>query len=174
MIGRTIQQVQAGLHSKKKKEEREKERDFIDSRFSGAQRGLSYGAASHKDIAVIAQQKQKLNHMALVADVAKHSMVLQSKQDRLKNLQNMIQQAQDLGMKTLAKKHMQKAEILLDDIEKEEKTIINLSAHNKDNIAAAQVNLFLKQGAEAMGLRTEMSCFTKTKLFNDDDEDNDE
>ena len=59
-------------------------------------RGLSYGATSHKELAVIAQQKQKLGHMALVANVAKHSTVLQSKQDRLKTLQHMIGQEMSL------------------------------------------------------------------------------
>ena len=63
---------------KEEKKEKARQRDFHTAGLDGV-RGLSYGATSHKELAVIAQQKQKLGHMALVANVAKHSTVLQSK-----------------------------------------------------------------------------------------------
>lgn len=126
-------------------------------------RGLSYGATSHKELAVIAQQKQKLGHMALVANVAKHSTVLQSKQDRLKTLQHMIGQEMSLGMNDKARSHMRIANKLLEEIEQEEKVIIDLSNDDVNDSAANQVDLFLKRGAEAMGLNTNKNI--KKKLF---------
>jgi len=105
--------------------------------------------------------------MALVANVAKHSTVLQSKQDRLKTLQHMIGQEMSLGMNNEARSHMRIANKLLKEIEQEEKVIIDLSNddvnNDVNNSAADQVDLFLKRGAEAMGLNTNKNI--KKKLF---------
>ena len=101
--------------------------------------------------------------MALVANVAKHSMVLQSKQDRLKTLQHMIGQEMSLWMNDEARSHMRIANKLLKEIEQEEKVIIDLSNDDVNDSAADQVNLFLKRGAEAMGLNTNKNI--KKKLF---------
>ena len=147
---------------KEEKKEKARQRDFHTAGL-GDVRSLSYGATSHKELAVIAQQKQKLGHMALVANVAKHSMVLQSKQDCLKTLQHMIGQEMLLRMNDEARSHMRIANKLLEEIEQEEKVIIDLSNDDVNDSAANQVDLFLKRGAEAMGLNTNENI--KKKLF---------
>ena len=58
---------------------------------------------------------------------------------------------------------MRIANKLLEEIEQEEKVIIDLSNDDVNNSAANQVDLFLKRGAEAMGLNTNKNI--KKKLF---------
>jgi len=137
-------------------------------------RGLAYGVASHKEVALVAQQRQKIDQIDQTNKIAAHSTVLKSKQDRLKSLQEMMKAAASIENEVLIKKYMDQCDELMEDIAKtEEATLSVVQAKSRDDMSASITETFLKRGADSMGVKLNATKKRKkgSRLFSDSDDD---
>ena len=113
-------------------------------------RGLAYRSANFKELAVISQQRQKLEQMLHGSSVVQHSASLSSMQGRLKSLGQLARLHSDMGSNAAAEDVMNQITALLREVEKAENEMKSLKSGVSNSAA---VDLFLKQGAVAMRLK---------------------
>ena len=154
------------------KKEKESARDYAVA--NGDQsRGLAYGAASHKELALVEQNERKLNQQELATEIAVLSSLLQSKHNTLKSDNDLLSNMMKLGMEEDARELIlstkgKKEEI--DKLEGELKQLVASSKKAKDQSAHTQH--FLTIGAKATRLDSD-AVSKKRKVIELDGDDND-
>ena len=172
-----------GRNDSRKKEKKEKDaaRDYGVAN-GNEKRGLAYGAASVKDLAVIEQSKRNLDQKEKVGRIAALSTILKSKHDSIASMQNQVDQYMKLDMIDEAKELMATFKDKRDEIAQIEQQMQNLE--QEDENKSAHTDQFLQLGAAATRMgeslsgkkRTvdEVNCATESKEDGDEEEeDND-
>ena len=115
----------------------------------GERKDLAFGGASHKDLAVILQQKRKLNLMSHSSIIVQHSALLRSMQVRLSALQACVKDCREMGDNNQARTYMDGAIFLMQQIKSAEQDMKNFKAESS---TSAPVDAFLKRDTHSMGL----------------------
>ena len=131
-------------------------------------RGMSLGA-TYKDMAIISQQKRKLDQLDHAADIACITSVLNSKNSRWKTTLDTIKMLHEIGQAEEAKKMAQELPEISAEVKKLESQLELLKNQTVDT--NAPVEIFLQRGSQAMGLKTPTTPKKAkvTDLTNDDD-----
>ena len=140
----------------KDKKEKNSARDYAVA--NGDQsRGLAYGAASHKELALVEQNERKLNQQELATEIAVISQLMQSKHHTFKSDNALLDNMIKLGMEKEAR------ELILSTNDKKQE-IANLEEDLKKLVAkkatdqSAHTQHFLKIGAKATRLDSNAAC----------------
>lgn len=156
------------------KKEKDGARDF-DAGTNGG-RGMALGG-TYKDLAIIAQQKRKLDQNDRATDIARLTAALNSKNTRWKTQIESIKLMREIGEDETAKEMAQELPKLSAEVKalesQLEKVKEDVSTANVDT--NAPVELFLQRGSQAMGLKTPDATKNSDNggvedLTNDDDE----
>ncbi len=137
-------------------------------------RGMSLGATI-KDMAIIAQQKRKLDQLDHAADIARLTSAMNSKNARWKTTLDTVKMLHEIGQAEEAKKMAQELSKISTEVKGLERKLELLKNGTSTSVDTnAPVEMFLQRGSEAMGLKTPTAPKKAkvTDLTNDDDKTN--
>ena len=124
-------------------------------------RGLALGAASQKEIAVVAMNQSKIHNQAYDSEIIKCDMLLKSKQGQVNTYMEMAKMYRDMGNVDKARTRMMAAETLMKDIEELSADLRNLANDRASN--SVEVTEYLKRGRIGMGIDESENYITPAK-----------
>ena len=168
---------------KEEKKEKDAARDYGVAN-GNEKRGLAYGAASIKDLAVIEQSKRNLDQKEKVGKIAALSTILKSKHDNIASMQKEVDQYLKLDMIDAAKALMATFAEKRAEIAEIEEKMQDLQQDTEDENKSAHTDQFLQLGAEATRMgralagrkRTvdEIDCATESKEADEEEKEEEE